>query len=161
MALAYARASSEFGRPARLILPAIFVGASALSWGAIRGTLDGAAHWQVLASRSLSELAELAGSGAYAEGTSLATRYTLDAVGLLLSGTLVLYPRALSVGAVAAALVLLGRHGLDVPACALAAALAGLAAPLSIEPRRHDGDVTPLPRTSSRAVPVSARSADA
>lgn len=135
LALALARFSAELGRTARVVLPLLLVLSLAVAWGGIRGGLDGATYAEVLASRALAELAELAGSSGPVGGRAPGTRFALDAIGLALAGALVLHPRALSVGAIAAALVLVGRHGLDVPACALAAALAGLAAPLSTPPR--------------------------
>jgi hypothetical protein len=156
LALAFARFSAELGRAARWLLPALFVLAFVLSWGGIRGSMDGAAHWQVLASRSLSELSDIAGSSAYARGSSLGTRFTLDALGLLLSGGLILSPSAVSVGAISMALVLLARHGLDVPACALAAALGALAAPLATPPRYEEREPAPRRPAPARAAGTTA-----
>jgi hypothetical protein len=124
MALLAVRLSAERGTQARVAVLGALVVATGITWGALRGSLDGAALWQVIASRSLYELA----GGAASLGAA-ATRYGIESFAVLLGGTVIFWPGRLSTGAVSAALAVLARPSVDVPECALILTLAALSAP--------------------------------
>jgi hypothetical protein len=145
MALLAVRLSAERGAAARIAVLGALVVATGLTWGALRGSLDGAALWQVIASRSLYELA----GGAASLGAA-ATRYGIESFAVLLGGTVIFWPGRLSTGALSAALAVLARPCVDVPECALILTLAALSAPV-IGPFRASLTVpTPPPQPSDR-----------
>src|ERR1041385_2403404 len=81
LALLAARLAAEGGMVARIAILAALVAATGVTWGALHGSLDGAAFWQVIASRSLYELA-----GGSASLGAAATRYGLESFAVLLGG---------------------------------------------------------------------------
>lgn len=104
-----------------------------LAWGGLRGSFDGAAQWQVLASRSLGDLA---GSGFVG---ALRGNYAVEAFALLLGGIVACFPARLSLGLLSATFAVLARPSVDVPACALVLAQGALMSTLchtsNLEPR--------------------------
>lgn len=126
LALLAARLAAERGAPARATVLGSLVVAIGITWGALRGSLDGAAFWQIIASRSLYELA----GGAVTFGN--ATRYGVESFAVLLGGAVVLWPARVSTGAVSAALAVLARPSVDVPECALILAIGALSAPACV-----------------------------
>lgn len=106
-----------------------------LAWGGLRGSFDGAALWQVLASRSLGDLA----GGGVAGG--LRGNYAVEAFALLLGGIVACFPARLSLGLLSATFAVLARPSVDVPACALVLAQGALMSALchtsNLEPRVH------------------------
>jgi hypothetical protein len=138
MALLAVRLSAERGTVARIAVLVALAVASAVTWGALRGSLDGAALWQVVASRSLYELA-----GGSASLGGAAARYGIESFAVLLGGTVIFWPGRLSMGALSAALAVLARPSVDVPECALILTLAALSAPA----------VAPLRRSFVHSVP--------
>jgi hypothetical protein len=145
MALLAVRLSTERGVAARIAVVGALVIATGITWGALRGSLDGAALWQVIASRSLYELA----GGAASLGAT-ATRYGIESFAVLLGGTVIFWPGRLSTGALSAALAVLARPSVDVPECALILALAALSAPAAAPFRTSSTTTTPPARTSER-----------
>jgi hypothetical protein len=125
VALAATRLLGERRRQATFALSGILVLSGVVAWGALRGSLEGARTWQVIAARSLSDLAANP-TTAHPAGAS----FTLDSLAVLLAGAVALWPGRLSSGIVAVGLALLSRPGVDVPASALLLALGALAAPL-------------------------------
>jgi len=145
MALLAVRFSAERGTAARIAVLGALVIATGITWGALRGSLDGAALWQVIASRSLYELA-----GGPASLGAAATRYGIESFAVLLGGTAIFWPGRLSTGAVSAALAVLARPSVDVPECALILALAALSAPAAAPFRASLTVPAPPPRPSER-----------
>jgi hypothetical protein len=140
MALLAVRLSAERGSVARVVVLAALVVATGLTWGALRGSLDGAALWQVIASRSLYELA----GGASLGGAG--TRYGIESFAVLIGGAVIFWPGRLSTGALSAALAVLARPAVDVPECALILALGALSAPTMQSPQAPLGQRTLPPR---------------
>lgn len=124
LALLAVRLAAERGTVARFAVLAALVVATGITWGALRGSLDGATLWQVIASRSLYELA-----GGTASIGAAATRYGVESFAVLIGGIVVFWPGRLSAGALSAALAVLARPSVDVPECALILALGALSAP--------------------------------
>jgi hypothetical protein len=145
MALLAVRLSAERGTAARIAVIGALVVATGIAWGALRGSLDGAALWQVIASRSLYELA----GGAASLGAT-ATRYGIESFAVLLGGTVIFWPGRLSTGAVSAALAVLARPSVDVPECALILTLAALSAPAATPFRASLSVPTPTAERSER-----------
>ncbi len=125
IALAAARLRAEQRGRAALALVVVIALAILLSWGAMRGSLDGAPLWQVLADRAMSEL-----TTSPIAFSTLASRTSVDVLAVLLAGVIVAWPGRISVGAMCAALALTARAGVDVPEAALVLSLGALAAPL-------------------------------
>jgi hypothetical protein len=100
--------------------------ATVVAWGATRGSFDDARFWQVLASRSIGDLA--AGRGPVGPSSN----HAVDAFALLFSGMVAVFPARLSLGMASAALCVMARPGVDVPASALLLALGALASPLCL-----------------------------
>jgi len=119
------RFMAERRRSSRYFLPFVVALGLVLSWGALRGSLEGATTWQVVASRALAELVQ-----GPLVAAALPSLYGIAALAVVLSGLIVLWPGSISVGALSAALVILARYGADVPASALVLSLGALAAPL-------------------------------
>jgi hypothetical protein len=134
LSLAATRLLAEQRRHGRTVLAAVLVVSGFVAWGAMKGSLEGAKTWQVIAARALSDLAA-SPSMAPSSGGMLA----LDALTVLLAGTIAAWPGRLSAGIVAVGLSLLSRPGVDVPVSALLLALGALAAPLGA------GSETPAP----------------
>jgi hypothetical protein len=86
--------------------------------------------------------------------STLSSRYAVEALALLLSLAVVAWPGRISAGMMTAALALLCRPGVDVPAAALVLAVAALFAPLAsfgeLEPLRDTRRGEPSP-TNPRA----------
>ncbi len=143
IALAAARLRAEHRNRAGVGLLAVLVGALWVSWNALRGSFDGASTWQVLCSRAVGELSQ----SPIAFGT-VASRYALETVAVLFAALVVFWPGAISAGMMSAALALMSRPGVDVPAAALVLAIGALVAPLSRAPL-----VDPAP-APSRAGPA-------
>lgn len=144
MALLAVRISAERGTLARVAVLGALLVATGITWGALRGSLDGAALWQVIASRSLYELA-----GGSASLGAAATRYGIESFAVLLGGTVIFWPGRLSTGALSAALAVLARPSVDVPECALILTMAALSAP-AVVPFRGSMAV-PVPPAPSHA----------
>jgi hypothetical protein len=126
LALAAARLRAEQRLRAAVALVGVLVLTLWISWSAVKGSVDGASTWQVLASRGIAELAQ-----APVAFGSTSGRYALETLALLFSGAVVLWPGRISAGMVSAALAILARPGVDVPAAALVLAVGALVAPLS------------------------------
>lgn len=129
ISLAAARLRAEHRGRAAVGLIGMFLVSLWLSWNAMRGTYDGASTFQVLCSRAVAELSQ----SPYAFGT-VASRYALETIAVLFGFVVVFWPGSMSAGMVSAALALLARPGIDVPAAALVLATAALIAPLSRAP---------------------------
>ncbi len=99
--------------------------ATIVAWGAGRGSYDDARFWQVIASRSIGDLAGSRGPGP-------GGNHAIDAFALLFSGMVAVFPARLSLGMASAALCVMARTGVDVPASALVLALGALASPLCL-----------------------------
>jgi hypothetical protein len=130
IALTAARLRAEHGTPVRISLVLTFVLAGTLSWEALRGSLEGAATWQVVTARALGELSSGAGGVA-----TIGWRSTVDLIAVLVAAVVVAWPGRVSAGSVAIALGLLARSGLDVPVSALMLSLGALVAALGSGPR--------------------------
>jgi hypothetical protein len=128
MALLAVRLAAECGPLARFAVLGALMVATGITWGALHGSLDGASFWQVIASRSLYELA-----GGAASLGGAATRYGTESFAVLLGGAVVFWPARLSMGALSAALAVLARPSVDVPECALILALGALSAPAQVK----------------------------
>jgi hypothetical protein len=154
VALAAARLLTEHRTRASAALVGIFAAAGALSWGALRGSLDRASPWQIIAARALAELSS--GSGPAA---SIGGRVAVDTIAVLLAGVVVSWPGRVSSGTVAIALGLLARSGLDVPVSALMLALGALVAALgSVSPGEP---FSPLSARPAAAAPRAGAAAGA
>lgn len=129
IALTAARLRGEHGTPVRISLVGTFVLAGALSWEAVRGSLEGARTWQVVAARALGELSSGAGGI-----VSIGGRSTVDLIAVLVAAVVIAWPGRISAGSAAIALGLLARSGLDVPVSALLLALGALVAALGSGP---------------------------
>ncbi|HEX3597289.1 MAG TPA: hypothetical protein VHU80_19415 [Polyangiaceae bacterium] len=149
IALSAARLRAEHRTRAAGALLAVFIAALWISWNALRGSFDGASTWQVLCSRAVGELSQ----SPIAFGT-IASRYALETIAVLLAAVVVFWPGRISAGMMSAALALMARPGVDVPAAALVLALGALVAPLSRAP-----SVEPAP-TPSRPPPTEHAEAD-
>jgi hypothetical protein len=132
VALTAARLRAEHGTPVRASMVGTFILAGGLSWEALRGSLDGAATWQVVVARALGELSSGAGGVA-----SIGGRSTVDLIAVLVAAVVIAWPGRVSAGSVAIALGLLARSGLDVPVSALMLALGALVAALGSGPRTN------------------------
>lgn len=104
--------------------------ATMVAWGAMRGSYDDARFWQVLASRSIGDLAGSRGP------VGPSSNHAVDAFALLFSGMVAVFPGRLSLGMTSAALCVMARPGVDVPASALVLALGALASPLCLSAER-------------------------
>lgn len=140
LALLAARLAAEGGMIARGAVAATLVTGTAITWGALHGSLEGAAFWQVVASRSLYELA----GGPVSLGAA-ATRFGLESFAVLLGGTVVFWPARVSAGALSAALAVLARPSVDVPESALILALGALSAPIAVLFRSPLAEAAPAP----------------
>jgi hypothetical protein len=129
IALAAARLRAEHKGRAAVALVAVFLGSLWVAWNAIRGSFDGATTLQVLFARAVSELSQ----SPVAFGT-VASRYALETIAVLFGFVVVFWPGPISAGMMSAALALLARPGVDVPAAALVLATSALVAPLSRAP---------------------------
>jgi hypothetical protein len=138
LALAATRLLAERRKHGRLVLGFVLLLAGVAAWGALRGSLEGARTWQVIAARALSDLGASPSMAPPGGGV-----FALDALTVLLAGAIAVWPGRLSAGIVAIGLALLSRPGVDVPASALLLALGALAAPLGA------GSETPAPSTRS------------
>ncbi|HVU05098.1 MAG TPA: hypothetical protein VHE30_25285 [Polyangiaceae bacterium] len=147
VSLAAARFIAERRVRAGITVGVIVLLGAVLSWGAIRGSLEGASLWQIVASRALSELslASIASPGG--------GRVAVDVVAVLVALVVGAWPGAISQKMIAVAFALLGRSGAEVPASALVLALAALSSPLG--PRESD----PLPPVRPGAVGPTPREA--
>lgn len=125
VALAATRLLAEKRRYASFAFGGLLLLSGFVAWGGLRGSLEGARMWQVIAARSLSDLA----SNPTLPSPSGAI-YALDSLAVLLAGLVALWPGRISSGIVAVGLALLSRPGVDVPVSALVLALGALAAPL-------------------------------
>jgi hypothetical protein len=143
--LAAARLMAEHRAAARAALAGILVSAGALSWGALHGSLDRAALWQVVAARALGELSSSSGGGPFTG------RFTVDTIAVLLALAIVAWPGRISSGMVAIALGLLARSGVDVPASALMLTLGALVAPLESVSRFEPFSSVSTPRARAAA----------
>jgi hypothetical protein len=136
LTLAAAWIVSRSGPALRAALVGLALGSAVVAWGAGRGSADGAALWQVLASRSLSEMAPVPKPLLSDIGV-----YWVDACALGFSALLLLLSRAHGVLATAMCLALLVRADPDIPMCALmlvlAALLTALGDPGSRDPHPH------------------------
>jgi hypothetical protein len=129
VALAAARFRAEQKNRAAVVL-LVGLGATLwIAWSAMKGSFDGATTWQVIASRLLAELAQ----SPITFGT-LPSRYALEALAVLLSGVVIFWPARISAGMIGAALAILARPGVDVPAAALVLAVSALLSPLGRTP---------------------------
>jgi hypothetical protein len=155
VALAAARFVAERRGAGTSALVAVFVLATVVAWGALRGSLDGAPLWQVVASRSLTEMT----SGPVALG-GLGSRYSLEVTAVLLGGVIACWPGRISGGALCAALAVLARPGVDVPVCALVLAIAALSAPLHVSVAPREGAVPDASREKLGGVGASQARAD-
>lgn len=126
IALSAARLRAEHRSRAAIGLVAVFLGSLWVAWNAMRGSFDGATTLQVLLSRGVSELSQ----SPVAFGT-VASRYALETIAVLFGFVVVFWPGPMSAGMMSAALALLARPGVDVPAAALVLATSALIAPLS------------------------------
>jgi hypothetical protein len=124
--LAATRLVSERRTPAIAALVVSMGLGSIIAWQALRGSLDNATMFQIIASRGLGDVTP--GSDVLAAAGS---RYAFVAFAVLLSGVIVLWPARISRGIVSVGLAILARPTVDVPACALLLALAALAAPMA------------------------------
>jgi hypothetical protein len=129
IALAAARLRAEHRGRAAVALAGVFLGSLWVAWSAMRGSFDGATTVQVLCSRAVSELSQ----SPVAFGT-VASRYALETIAVLFGFVVVFWPGPMSAGMMSAALALLARPGVDVPAAALLLATSALVAPLSRAP---------------------------
>ena len=125
IALAAARLRAEHRGRAAAALLFVFGGSLWVAWNAMRGSYDGATTFEVLCSRAVSELSQ----SPVAFGT-LASRYALETIATLFAFAVVFWPGRMSAGMLSAALALLARPGVDVPAAALVLATSALVAPL-------------------------------
>ena len=125
VSLGATRLLAERRRQAAYALGGLLLLSCFVAWGALRGSLEGARTWQVVAARSLTDLAANP-TTVHPAGASFA----LDTLAVLLAGAVALWPGRLSSGIIAVGLALLSRPGVDVPASALLLALGALAAPL-------------------------------
>lgn len=144
LALAAARLRAEQRLRAAIVLVGILVLTLWVSFSAVKGSVDGASTWQVLASRGIAELAQ-----SPVTFGSTSSRYALETLALFFSGAVALWPGRISAGMVSAALAILARPGVDVPAAALVLAVGALVAPLSRAPI-----VEASPASPSRAGPA-------
>jgi cytochrome c biogenesis protein CcdA len=119
----------------------VFTASLWVAWSAMRGSYDGATTWQVVCSRAVSELSQ----SPIAFG-SVGSRYALETIAVLLGFVVVFWPGAISAGMMSAALALLSRPGVDVPAAALVLATSALIAPLSRAPVVDRAPATTPPR---------------
>jgi hypothetical protein len=152
LALAAARLRAEQRGRAAATLVGVLVLTLWLAWSALRGSNDGASTWQVLASRGIGELAQVP----VVFGTT-SSRYALETLAVLFSGAVVLWPGRISAGMISAALAILARPGVDVPAAALVLAVGALVAPLSRAPIIE----STAPPSPSRAGPAEQSAAGA
>jgi hypothetical protein len=143
IALAAARLRAEHRTRAAGALVAVLLAALWVAWNALRGSFDGASTWQVLCSRAVGELSQ----SPIAFGT-VASRYALETIAVLLASAVVFWPGRISAGMMAAALALMARPGVDVPAAALVLAIGALVAPLS---RAPFVEATPTPSRTGPA----------
>ncbi len=138
IALAAARLRAEQRGRAAVALVGVFLGSLWVAWSAMRGSFDGATTLQVLCSRAVSELSQ----SPVAFGT-VASRYALETIAVLFGFVVVFWPGSMSAGMMSAALALLARPGVDVPAAALLLATSALVAPLSRAPVLETVPVAP------------------
>lgn len=143
LALAAARLRAEQRTRGVVALVCVLALTLWVSWSALRGSMDGASTWQVLASRGIGELSQTPVSFG-----STSSRYTLVTLAVFFSGAVILWPGRISAGMMSAALAILARPGVDVPAAALVLALGALVAPLS-----RATFVEPSPASPPRATP--------
>ncbi|HVW30854.1 MAG TPA: hypothetical protein VHC69_36100 [Polyangiaceae bacterium] len=129
IALAAARLRAEHKGRAAVALVGVFVASLWVAWSAMRGAYDEATTWQIVCSRAVSELSQ----SPVAFGT-VASRYALETIAVLFGFVVVFWPGPISAGMMSAALALLSRPGVDVPAAALVLATSALIAPLSRAP---------------------------
>jgi hypothetical protein len=145
IALAATRLRAEHRGRAAAALLAVLLAALWVAWNALRGSFDGASTWQVLCSRAVGELSQ----SPIAFGT-VASRYALETIAVLFAGAVVFWPGRISAGMTSAALALLARPGVDVPAAALVLSIGALVAPLS---RAPIVETTPRPPEPGRRSP--------
>ncbi len=129
VALAAARLRAEQRTRAGVALLLVLAATLTVAWGAMRGSFDRASMWQVIASRALGELTQ-----SPIAFSTLASRYAVETLAVLLAGAVALWPGRISAGMMSAALAILARPGVDVPASALVLAVGALVAPLSRAP---------------------------
>jgi hypothetical protein len=126
-ALALAMGWLSVGNVGR-ILPILGVAtalATFVTWGALVGSNDGAAMWQLVALRALNEL-----TPSPAPWITVASRYWVEAFSFLVAALVALYPRRAMTLQLAVAFALLSRGSADVPGCAMLLAMAALLAPI-------------------------------
>jgi hypothetical protein len=126
IAIAAARFRSERRDPAGLAIVTLLLVTCGIAWGALRGSLEGAQTWQVIAARAGGEL--ISSPVAF---STLASRYSVEILSVLFGGTIAFWPGRISAGMMSAAIVILARPGADVPAAALLLTVGALAAPLA------------------------------
>jgi hypothetical protein len=143
LALAAARFRAEQRTRGMVALVGVLALTLWVAWSALRGSMDGASTWQVLASRGIGELSQAA-----VPFGSASSRYTLMTLAVFFSGAVVLWPGRISAGMMSVALAILARPGVDVPAAALVLSLGALIAPLS-----RASFVEQSPASPSRATP--------
>jgi hypothetical protein len=151
LALAAARLRAEQRGRATVALGSVLVLTVFIAWSALKGSFDGASTWQVLASRGIGELAQ-----APVAFGSTSSRYGLETLAVLFSGAVVLWPGRISAGMVSAALAILARPGVDVPAAALVLAVGALVAPLSRAPIAESTPASPARAATPEQSPAGA-----
>jgi hypothetical protein len=149
VAMTAARLRAEQRSKGAFVLVACFLSSFVVAWGALRGSLEGARTWQVVLSRALGEM-----TASPVMFSTLQSRYAIEALALFLSLAIVVWPRRISAGLVTAALALLCRPGVDVPAAALVLAVSALSAPLGVLGDAGLSEVTRPDR--SRGAPAGA-----
>ena len=135
----------------RALAVAFLVGITALTMGAFRGAADGAAFWQVLLLRTLTDL-----SPHPDPFVPLIVRYWLELALTALVALTLLSRRRLSLVELSVCLAVLSRASIDIPFCALLLALSALCAlASSVGTGRYDPIGSPS-SSHARAILVSA-----
>lgn len=133
-------------RSRAIVVGGVLVGLSALvAWGAVRGSGESAALWQVLASRSL------AGMTRHPAPMVLAPlRYSVELLALLVAAVALVLPGRNAPVQALFALALLARTSTDIPLCALCLLIAALLGPLASLAERTVASAEPAERGAYR-----------
>lgn len=143
-------------RSRAVVVGVVLVGLSALvAWGAVRGSGESAALWQVLASRSL------AGMTRHPAPLVLAPlRHSVEVLALLVAAVALVVPKRNPPVQALFALALLARTSTDIPLCALCLLIAALLGPLASLAQRTVESADPAARSAYRTAQDRADEAD-